>query len=170
MELKLKIISKSGIPHALEKAETFRYLNQPEETESICRDILAVEADNQRALRLLGLAIIDQFCGESSDRCAEAERIFSRLSDPYEQVYHAGVLHERKARTQLHAGEPAYMLVPMVENAMACFEEAASIRPEGNDESILRWNRCVRLVQSLTRAEEKKEAVGLYVADGAPVA
>jgi hypothetical protein len=58
----------------------------------------------------------------------------------------------------------------MFENAMTCFEEAASIRPEGNDESILRWNRCVRLLQSRSRAEEEKEAVGLYVADGAPVA
>jgi len=39
-----------------------------------------------------------------------------------------------------------------------------------HDETILRWNRCVRLMQSLPRTEEPKEAVGLYVADGAPVA
>ncbi len=170
MEFKLKTISKSGIPHALEKATTFRYLSQPEETESICRDVLAVEPANQMALRLLGLAIIDQFCGESSDRYAEAERIFGCLSDPYERIYHAGVLHERKARAQLRAGEPGYILVPMVESAMACFDEASRIRPEGNDESILRWNRCVRLAQDLSRGEEETETTGLYVADGAPVA
>ena len=39
-----------------------------------------------------------------------------------------------------------------------------------NDESILRWDRSVRLLQSRSRAEEEKEAVRLYVADGAPVA
>jgi hypothetical protein len=170
MKLKLKTISKSGIPQALARAETYRYLNQPEETESICRDVLAVDADNQLALRLLGLAIVDQFCNEASGRCAEAESIFHSLTDPYERVYYTGVLHERKARAQLHAGEPAHMLLPLVEHAMACFEEAAIIRPQGNDDSILRWNRCVRLMQSLAGAEEEKEAVGLYVANGAPVA
>ena len=170
MELKLKTISKSGIPQALTKAETYRYLNEPEETESICRDILAVEADNQVALRLLGLAIVDQFCGGSSDRCSEAESIFHSLEDPYERVYYAGLLHERRAKAQLRAGEPAHMLVPLFEDAMACFEQAASIRPQGNDDPILRWNRCVRLLQSLSRMEREKEAVGLYVADGAPVA
>jgi len=45
---------------AISKTEVYRYLNEPGEAESICRDILAVEPDNQAALRLLGLAITDQ--------------------------------------------------------------------------------------------------------------
>jgi len=170
MEQKLKTISKSGIPRALTTAETYRYLNEPEETESICRDVLAVEADNQGALRLLGRAIVDQFCGGISDRCAEAERVFHSLADPYERVYYTGLLRERRAKSQLRAGEPARMLVPLFEDAMACFEQAASIRPQGNEDAILRWNRCVRLLQSLSRMEQEKEVVELYVADGAPVA
>jgi len=170
MELKLKIISKSGIPQAITKAEMYRYLNEPEETESICRDILAVEADNQVALRLLGLAIADQFCGGSLDRCLEAETVFHRLADPYERVYYTGLLHERRAKAQLRAGQPPRMLVPLFEDAMACFEQAASIRPQDNDDPILRWNRCVRLLQSLSRMEPEKEPIGLDVADGAPVA
>ena len=169
MELKLKTISKSGIPQALTKAEHYRYLNEPEETESICRDVLAVESDNEGALRLLGLAIADQFCGGTSDRCSEAESIFHSLADPYERVYYTGLLHERRAKSQLRAGEPARMLVPLFEDALAYFEQAASIRPQGNDDAILRWNRCVRLLQSVSRMEQEKEAVGLYVADGAPV-
>ena len=168
--MQLKTISKSGIPQALAKAETYRCLNEPEETESICRDILAVEADNQVALRPLGLAIVDQLCGGTTDRRPEAESIFHSMADPYERIYFAGVLHERRARAQLRAGEPAAMLVPLFEDAMACFEEAASIRPAGNDDSILRWNRCVRLLQSLSHMEQEKEPVGLYVANGAPVA
>ncbi len=168
MELKLKVISKSGIPQAITKAETYRYLNEPEETESICRDVLAVEPDNQVALRLLGLAIADQFCGGSSDRCSEAESVFQSLKDPYERLYYNGLLHERRAKAQLRAGQPARVLVPLFENAMACFEQAASIRPSENDDPILRWNRCVRLLQSLPSME--LEAPGLDIGDGAPVA
>ena len=59
MELKLKPISKAGITEAISKAELYRYLNEPGEAESICRDILAQEPLHQTALRLLGLAITD---------------------------------------------------------------------------------------------------------------
>ena len=68
MEFKLKTISKVGIPAAISKAELYSSLNEPEEAESICRDILAVEPEHQMALRLLGLAITDQLCGDASDR------------------------------------------------------------------------------------------------------
>ena len=48
MDLKLKTISKSGIAEAIAKAELYRYLNEPEEAESICRDILAVDPTHAR--------------------------------------------------------------------------------------------------------------------------
>lgn len=54
MRFELKTISKSGIAEAIAKAELYRYLNEPEEAESICRDVLAVEPTHQLALRLLG--------------------------------------------------------------------------------------------------------------------
>src|SRR5256714_12102385 len=101
MELKLKPISKAGISEAISKAQVYRYLNEPGEAESICRDILAVDPDNQTALRLLGLAITDQFTGEISDRYSESERVFRGLTSDYERVYHLGILCERKAKAQL---------------------------------------------------------------------
>ena len=52
-ELQLKRISPDGIPHALEKAERYRLLNDPAQAESIYRDVLAVDADHQTALRAL---------------------------------------------------------------------------------------------------------------------
>jgi len=61
MDLKLKTISKDGIAEALSKVELYRYLNEPEEAESICHDILAADPENQIAQRLLGLTITDQF-------------------------------------------------------------------------------------------------------------
>jgi hypothetical protein len=148
MQHQLKSISKAGIPEALAKAELYRYLNEPEEAESICRDILAVDAEHPLARRMLGLAITDQFTGGASDRYAEVQSIFQSLRDAYERSYYMGLLHERRAKAQLHAGHTPHTLLPLIEDAMRCFAEAEKIRPAGNDDSILRWNRCVRLLQS----------------------
>lgn len=167
-ELKLKTISKNGIGQAISKAELYRYLAEPEESESICRDILAVEGDNQSALRMLGLAISDQFLGGRLDRWPEVESIFETLTDPYERLYYTGLLHERRAKAQLRAGQSLRMLVPLIENAMICFEQAERVRPPDNDDALLRWNRCVRLLQTLPAVEREEEAPALEVANGAP--
>ena len=148
MDYALKSISKAGIPEATAKVELYRYLNEPEEAESICRDILAVDPHHQLALRLLGLTITDQFLGIAADRHREVEEIFQRLADPYERHYYAGLLYERRAKAQLRVGQPPHTLLPLLERALACFGEAEKIRPKGNDDSILRWNSCVRLLQS----------------------
>src|SRR2546423_12500489 len=169
MEPQLKPISKDGIPEAISKAELYRYLNEPGEAESICRDILAVEPDNQAAQRLLGLAITDQFTGHPSDRHVEAKDIFQRLTDRYEQLYYTGLLHERRAKAQLRAGQSPYALQVLFEEAMRYFEEAEQIRPAGNDDAILRWNRCARLLQSRPSAEWRKELEPLDAGDSPPL-
>jgi hypothetical protein len=148
MEYKLKYISTAGIAEAITKVELYRSLSEPEEAESICRDILNVEPQHQLALRLLGLALTDQFAGGSSDRYREAEQIFQQLNDPYERLYYAGILYERRAKAQLNAGLPPHTLLPLFEQAMHSFAEAEKVRPAGNDDALLRWNRCVRLLQT----------------------
>ena len=148
MQHQLKSISKAGIAEALAKVELYRYLNEPEEAESICRDILAVDPEHQLAKRMLGLAITDQFLGTSTDRYAEVGTLFGSLRDAYERNYYMGLLYERRAKAQLHTGCAAHILLPLVEEAMRYFTEAEKIRPAGNDDSILRWNRCVRLLES----------------------
>jgi tetratricopeptide (TPR) repeat protein len=148
MEYKLKYISPAGIPVAIAKAELYRSLNEPEEAESICRDILNIEPQHQLALRLLGLALTDQFIGGASDRYQEAEQTFQKLNDPYERLYYAGILYERRAKAQLNAGLPPHTLSPLFEQALRSFAEAEKTRPSGNDDAILRWNRCVRLLQN----------------------
>jgi hypothetical protein len=148
MTYRLKSISEAGIPEAMAKVELYRYLNDPEEAESICRDILAVEPEHQVARGMLGLAITDQFIGASGDRHIEELSIFQSLSYPYEQLYYARLLHQRRAKTQLLVGYAPHTLLPLIEEAMRCFAEAEKIRPVGNDDSILRWNRCVRLLES----------------------
>ena len=113
MEYTLKTISASGIAEALKKAERYRLLNHPDEAESICHDILAIEPESQVALRVLGLSLTDEFTGDLADRHAEAAAAFEKLSDPYDRVYHLGVLCERRAKAQLEAGRAMHTLVAM---------------------------------------------------------
>lgn len=169
MELKLKPISRAGISEAISKVEVYRYLNEPGEAESICRDILAIEPDNQAALRLLGLAITDQFGGGTSDRYSEAEAVFQGLTNEYERIYHCGILYERKAKAQLKAGRAPHAVLPVFEQAMKYFEDAEKIRPAHNDDAILRWNRCVRLLQSRNLSEWRKEIQEFDASEGPPV-
>jgi len=158
MEVRLKTISASGIAEALSKVTLYRYLNEPEEAESICHDILAVDPENQTALRMLGLSLTDQFTGESSDRYADASGVFQRLSDPYERLYYTGLLYERRAKAQARARRPPQMLASLFHEAMHYFEEAEKVRPPENEDAILRWNRCVRLLRTLPATEEPRVA------------
>ena len=165
----LKSISKAGIPEALAKVELYRYLNEPEEAESICRDILAVDPEHQLARRMLGLAITDQFIGATTDRYTEVHSIFQTLRDPYERFYYTGLLFERRAKAQLLVGYAPHILLPLVHEAMRCFAEAEKIRPAGNDDSILRWNRCVRLLESRPDFHFERAHASLEAEDLPPV-
>jgi tetratricopeptide (TPR) repeat protein len=167
MERQFKTISKSAITGALAKVQHYRYLNQAEEAESICRDILTADLENQMALRQLGLAITDQFSGSGSDRVREAQECFEKLTSPYERAYYLGILHERRAKAQLRAGHLAHSLLASFEKAMQCFEDAEKIRPQGNDDALLRYNRCLRLVQSIP--ELKRESLDLEIHDTPPI-
>jgi tetratricopeptide (TPR) repeat protein len=168
MEQKLKSISQAGINAAIAKAERYRYLNEPEEAESICRDILAVDPMHQSAQRILGLAITDQFTGGVNDRFAEAATVFNGLAEEYSRLYYNGILHERHAKSHLRAGRPAPAVAAEFEDAMTYFERAEKIRPSGNDESILRWNRCARLLETLPLPATADEPSGFESGDIAP--
>src|SRR5713226_10614899 len=148
MGRKRKAGSKSGSAEASAKGEVYRYLNEAEEAESICRDVLAAEPKHMLGLRTLGLAITDQFTGGPSDRYGEVEAIFQRLAEPYERMYYMGLLCERRVKAQLRSGRAPHTLLPLLEKALQCFADAEEISPPGNDDAILRWNRCVRLRQS----------------------
>jgi len=168
MAYELKAISSSGIPEAISKAELYRYLNEPEETESICHDILAVEPGHQVALRMLGMAITDQFNGTAADRFGEAEAVVRRLAERYEQLYYLGIVHERRAKALLRAGRAPHTLLPFFEEALRCFSQAAEMRPKGNDDAILRWNRCVRILQGNPEFAAEREFASYEAHDSPP--
>jgi hypothetical protein len=167
--VELKKISQDGIGEAIAKAEHYRHLHEPEESESICHDILAVDPENQTALRILGLAITDEFRGEVSDRYSEAEGAFNRLTDPYERQYCMGLLCERQAKKQMRAGRPARAVTALFHEAMQYFEAAEKIHPPKNDDAILRWNRCARLLEKLPKFEAPEPHEAFEDHDTAPV-
>ena len=107
------------------------------EAEAIARKVLAVDPENQMALRQLGLAITDQFTGSTQDRNQEAQSCFENLASAYERAYYQGILYERRAKAQMRAGHLAHSLLASFENALRCFEEAEKIRPAGNDDALL---------------------------------
>jgi tetratricopeptide (TPR) repeat protein len=168
MQPELKSISKAGIAEALAKVELYRYLNEPEEAESICRDILTVDPEHQLAKRFLGLSITDQFLGTSIDRYKEAAELFGTLRDAYERSYYTGLLYERRAKSQLRVGCAAHILLPLIEDALRHFGEAEKLRHAGNDDSILRWNSCVRLLQSRPDFHWESDQYPLHDDDSPP--
>jgi hypothetical protein len=149
MEYVLKRILPSGIEAALQKADKYRELNQPAEAESICRDVLAVDAEHQLGLRILGLALTDQLDGVVGSRFVEARAVFSRLRDGYERAFYGGLACERWGKAQLVAGMPLHAVEPLFDEALASYAEAEARRPPGNDDPILRWNSCVRTLEAL---------------------
>jgi hypothetical protein len=145
--MKLKPISKEGIPAALQKAERYRLLNDSSAAESICLDILSVEQENQQALVMLLLSITDQFGDESAD-VARAREVLPKLKDEYKRHYYAGIISERKAKSVLASGSMGVDEVAhdWFRDAMKWYEKAEAARPSGNDEAILRWNTCARML------------------------
>jgi hypothetical protein len=158
MDSKLRPIRPESVPKALLKAERYRLLSEPREAESICRDILAADPGNQQALATLVLALTDQFTMNAGARPQGALELVAGLTDPYERAYFEGVVCERWAKAQLNAGTPGHIVHDWFEQAMDCFGSAIELSPPGNDDAVLRWNTCVRLLGShpevSARAEE----------------
>ena len=158
--MRLKPITKEGIPAALQKAERYRLLNDSTAAESICLDILEIEADNQQALITLLLSITDQFIDDTGDEVRRARDVLPRLKDDYKRAYYSGIISERKAKALLHRGGMGVEEVSddWLRDAMKWYDKAEAQRPAGNDEAILRWNTCARLLSKhepkrLTREE-----------------
>jgi len=143
----LKTLSKAAVPRALEKAERYRLLNEPVEAESICEDVLRVDPDNQKALVMLLLALTDQFA-RLGGNLRQAREVLPRLRDEYERTYYAGIISERRAKAHLDHGGPGsgFAAYDLFRQAMESFEKAQEIRPPGNDDAVLRWNACARIL------------------------
>ena len=93
--IELKPITKEGIPRALEKIERYRLLNEPAEAESICRDILEIEPDHQKALVMLILTLSDQFSKGITER--EATGLLPLAESLYRSMVRTQAFQRRMA-------------------------------------------------------------------------
>ncbi len=148
-EFQLKPIHKAAITRAMEKARHYRSLNEPDQAESICLDVLALDETHQEALTLAVLSMTDQFAhyGTNSRR-RRARDCVAKLTDDYERAYYSGIICEREGRAYIqrgsHSGSSAY---DAFRDAMEWYEKAETIRAPGNDDCIHRWNSCVRTIR-----------------------
>lgn len=144
----LKKIHQDAIARALERAHFYRLLNEPGAAESICLDVLEVDPDNQQALITLLTAITDRFNKGYAVGATLAKDVLPRIKDDYQRAYYAGLICERQAKARLQHGGPGskYDAYELLRDAMEHFEKAEACRPTGNDDSILRWNACARMI------------------------
>ena len=142
----LKPISPEAVPVALAKAERYRLLNEPWQAESICRDILRIEPEHDLALVMLLLSLTDQF--SAGVAASQAREILARIKSGYEHAYYAGIICERWADALLRKGSHGvgFIAYESLREAMGHYEQAEQLRPEGNDDALLRWNTCARIL------------------------
>jgi hypothetical protein len=158
----LKPLSREAIPAALEKADRYRLLNEPGEAESICLDVLQTDPENQTALVTLLLAVTDRFGKGYGVSDTQTKELLSRVKGDYERAYYTGIVVERRAKAKLAQGTPGsrHYAYDGFREAMSWFEKAETLRPAGNDDALLRWNTCARIIEKnrlVAREEDNVE-------------
>ena len=148
LRAQLMLLSREAISGSLAKAERYRFLNQPRQAESICRDVLSIESTNEEALILLVLCLTDQF--DDGISAEEALQIVQGLPEEYQRAYYSGIIHERQAIAMFRRDRDyrsRRRVYRAFQNAMDSYRRAQAIRPRDNDDSVLRWNACVRFLE-----------------------
>src|SRR5690554_7218943 len=153
----LKKINKEAIPRALEKVERYRLLNEPAEAESICRDILAIQPENQQALVFLILTLTDQF--HKRGTVQEANSLLSQINDDYKRQYYTGIVLERNGKAALSKEFPdsQHDAYEWLNDAMKAYERADEIGSIENNDARLRWNACMRTIEKHHLTPRPKE-------------
>jgi len=146
----LKSLSIGAVDSARRKAVRYRLLNEPRLAESICRDILVQVPGDREALITLVLSLSDQFGTRGTAPFGESLELVKQLSDEYERHYYAGIVCERRAIGQLRMAGPAtgHIAYDWFRQAMDHFEAAEPMSPEGNEDAVLRWNTCARIINT----------------------
>ncbi len=78
----------------------------------------------------------------------EARELANSLPDEYQRAYYNGLVSERRGksvlkRQTLGSGPAVY---DWLRDAMDWFDKAQGLSPDGNDDAILRWNACARII------------------------
>jgi hypothetical protein len=147
--VELRTLTPEGVPSALEKAKQYRLLNEPDEAESICLDILEVAPNHQESQITLLLALTDKFAEDGLNPAFEqAREVVGRLSTAYCQSYYMGIIFERRAKFHFKQGGPGSGAVAYdwFAKAMKEYGRALAGCDPDNQDAVLRWNSCARFV------------------------
>ena len=152
----LKQLSREGVTAAVAKAEKYRLLNDPSMAESICHDILSIEPNNEKTKIILLLALTDQFgMNRSSHATKNAKELVNSFKDEFIRIYYTGLINERMGTAALNSSVMGhdYDAYEWYIDAMELYEKAESLQPVGDNDAILRWNTCARIIMQhkLTR-------------------
>jgi hypothetical protein len=139
----LKRLSPDAIDAALKRALHYRYLNQPHLAESICRDVLELRPDHDEARVTLIMSQCDQF--------GMTEGL------PVQDIL---AMAGKLLKGGPAAGAIAY---EWFVRAMDHYAEAEPLRPAGNDDAILRWNTCARMLNSHREVRPREEEAGVQM-------
>jgi hypothetical protein len=166
----LKPISSESISRALALAERYRLLKEPEEAESICRDVMLADPASHEALVTLLLSITDQFYEGTAVDTKEAREVLARLRDEYERSYYSGLICERWIKARLQAGSHRAMALGWFLEAMDWYEKAQALAPPRNEDAVLRWNSCVRYIErnQISSSPAEQESSDAVFDDEAP--
>ena len=145
----LKPISRDAIPRALEKAVRYRMLNEPFFAESICLDVLTADPEHARALSIYVLSLSDQFKVNATSGVPKARAAIAKMKTEFERLYYAAIVSERRAVALLERSPAGASAAAWhhLQDAMAGYEKADAAQGDAtNDDALLRYNTCVRLI------------------------
>ena len=113
---------------------------------------------------MLVLALTDLHSGVAASGVKRAKEYLARITDEYSRTYYSGMIAERRGHSLLSDSGigSGGMAVESLKEAMKLYEKAIDIRPPENDDAILRWNTCARVLSGHTHwdrgGEEEYEA------------
>ena len=106
------------------------------------------------------LALTDQL-DEDNSGFSSAITMISGLISEYDRAYYSGIAWERRAKAYYRAATMgcAREVYDWLVKALDLFEKAEQLRSPGNDDTILRWNACVRFLDRHKELQPKAEEV-----------
>jgi hypothetical protein len=149
--LELKTIKPEAVSSSLEMAKRYRLLGEPDESASICQDILAVAPDHQEVLITLLLALTDKFADNGLNPSFDkARQTVEKLDSGYCKSYYSGIVFERRAKYHLRKEEPGSgsLAYEWFVKAMEAFDQAMQGCDPDNQDAVLRWNSCALIINS----------------------
>jgi len=159
--VELKTIKKENVSSALELAKKYRLLNEPHEAESICLDILEVDPGHQDTLITLLLALTDKFSVSGLNPSFDAAKaIVDKLDVPYCKSYYRGIIFERRAKYHLKQGGPGTGTASYqwFAKALDAYNEAIEQCDPDNQDAVLRWNSCARIMNSNPDVKDEEQS------------